>query len=69
VKRFVPGGLRTSAVVGTTLISINQFEAVFGNGDINWLKVGLTYLTPFIVFIYSVVSSEKTKGKEILPPH
>ncbi|GAB2702584.1 nitrate/nitrite transporter NrtS [Aliiglaciecola sp. 3_MG-2023] len=42
-----------SIVVGTLLTLINQAEAIFGDAELVWFKVILTYIVPFCVSIYS----------------
>lgn len=59
MKQFIPQALRTSAVVGSILVSINQFEAVYGDASLNMIKVGLTYMVPFMVYMYSAISNTK----------
>lgn len=59
MKQFIPQALKTSIVVGSILVSINQFEAIYGDASIDGLKLGLTYLVPFCVYIYSAVSNTK----------
>jgi hypothetical protein len=43
-------------VVETILNLINQCDALFGPGPINWVKVLLTYLVPYAVSTYGAVS-------------
>ena len=38
-------------VVGTILLLINQFDALFGNADLRIVPAILTYCVPFAVFI------------------
>ena len=45
-----------AAVVGTVLNVINQGDALLGAASINWLKVILTYMVPYCVCTYGVVS-------------
>lgn len=42
-------GLLTSAIVGSVLTLINQYNGIFGQADINWLSLMLTYCVPFCV--------------------
>lgn len=42
-------GLLTSAVVGTILTLINQYNSIFGSADLNWISLILTYCVPFCV--------------------
>jgi hypothetical protein len=43
-------------VVGTILNLINQGDAVFGPGHINFIKFALTYVVPYCVATYGAVS-------------
>ena len=53
----VPGrSLRVALVVGTALCLINQGDALFGGGAVNWAKAGLTYVVPYMVSTYGAVS-------------
>jgi hypothetical protein len=45
-----------AVVVGTILNLINQGDALFGQGPINWIKIVLTYLVPYAVSTYGAVS-------------
>ncbi len=46
----VPGhSLRVALVVGTVLCLVNQGDALFGDGAVNWAKAGLTYVVPYMV--------------------
>lgn len=45
-----------AAVIGTVLNLINQGDALFGGGSVNWLKISLTYLVPYCVSTYGAVS-------------
>jgi len=46
--------------VGTVLNLINQGDAIFTGGRINWLKVALTYVVPYCVSTYGAVSYRLT---------
>lgn len=50
--------LRVALVVGTVLVLINQWEALFGSHPVNWLKVGLTYLVPWTVVTWTSLMTE-----------
>lgn len=45
-------------VVGTILNLINQGDALFAFADVNWLKVGMTYLVPYDVCTYGAVTAK-----------
>lgn len=49
-------------VVGTVLNLINQSDAMMGEGDLNWWKIALTYLVPFVVSTYAAWSAVKSMG-------
>jgi hypothetical protein len=53
--------LYVALVVGTILNLINQGDALFGPGPINWVKVLLTYLVPYVVSTYGAVSYRLTR--------
>ncbi len=40
-----------ATVVGTILNVINQGDALFGSGSINWIKITLTYFVPYALDI------------------
>lgn len=44
-------------VIGTLLNLINQGDALLGEGEINWLKLGLTYCVPYCVATYGAVTA------------
>jgi hypothetical protein len=48
--------LYLALVVGTILNVINQGDAIFGAASINWLKLLLTYVVPYLVGTYGAVS-------------
>ncbi len=45
--------IKTALVVGPILTAINQWEAIMGTLELNWLKVMLTFLVPYLVSTYS----------------
>ncbi|MEP0354291.1 nitrate/nitrite transporter NrtS [Paraglaciecola sp.] len=52
-----------SIIVGTILTLINQGEAFFGEGDLNWFKVITTYIVPFCVSLYSSIMATRGTPK------
>jgi hypothetical protein len=42
---------RVALVVGTILLLINQYDALFGQQNLRWLPAMLTYCVPFSVFL------------------
>ena len=49
--------LIVALVVGSGLNLINQGDALFSGGHLNWLKVALTYAVPFVVSTHGAVSA------------
>jgi len=49
---------RLAVVVGTLLVLINQWEALWGASELNWLKVALTYVVPYLVSTFTSVSKD-----------
>jgi hypothetical protein len=47
-----------AVVVGTILNLINQGDAIFELGPINWFKIILTYFVPYAVCTYGAVSAQ-----------
>ena len=58
-------GLKVAAVVGTILLLINQFDALFGTANFRLIPAILTYAVPFAVFTAGQYSGRK---KSALPP-
>jgi len=52
--------MAVAIVVGSLLNLINQWEGIFANDSIDALKVTLTYLVPFCVFLFGQWSSDRT---------
>ncbi|MFZ5617324.1 MAG: nitrate/nitrite transporter NrtS [Pseudomonadota bacterium] len=46
-------------VVGTMLNLINQGDAIFGGGAVDYLKLALTYAVPFFVSAHGALSAPK----------
>ena len=51
--------LMVAAIVGSILLLINQFDALFGQSNIRVIPAILTYCVPFIVFIIGNLSNQK----------
>jgi hypothetical protein len=49
--------LLVALVVGTILNVINQSDVLWGNADIDSLKLGLTYAVPYLVATYGAVTA------------
>ena len=50
--RIVRHNLMVALVVGTILNVINQIDAILISGEVNFIKLGLTYCVPFFVASY-----------------
>lgn len=48
--------LYVASIVGTALNLINQGDALWSAGSINWVKIILTYIVPYCVCTYGAVS-------------
>lgn len=48
--------LRIALVVGTVLNLINQGDALLGTAHLDWFKLGLTYVVPYLVGTYGAVA-------------
>lgn len=48
--------LCVALVVGTVLNLINQGDALFGEGRLNWIKLVLTFVVPYCVATYGAMS-------------
>ena len=48
-----------AVVVGTLLNLINQGDAIFGGGAVNYLKLALTYLVPFLVSTHGALTAPR----------
>jgi len=60
VSNGVPGrSFYVALIVGTILNLINQGDAIFGAGSVDWLKIMLTYIVPYAVCTYGAVSAQK----------
>lgn len=62
-----PDSLRSTVavalLVGTVLFAINQLDVVVsGRADlVTWVKVGLTYLVPFLVSNYGILVASRQR--------
>lgn len=51
--------LGVAALVGTVLLLINQFDALFGDARLRIIPALLTYCVPFVVFLAGHRSQSK----------
>ncbi len=54
--------LKVALIVGTLLNLINQGDRLFGAGDIDWVKLVLTFLVPFCVATFGAWAALKDGG-------
>jgi hypothetical protein len=50
---------KVALVVGTVLLIINQYGALFGEEEFRWLPALLTYCVPFVVFLAGQWSGQR----------
>jgi len=51
--------LKVSGIVGTLLLLINQYDALFGSAEFRVIPAVLTYCVPFVVFIAGQLSGKQ----------
>lgn len=56
--------LIVAAVVGSVLNLINQGDAIFGPRAIDWGKLLLTFVVPYVVSTHGAVSARLSKGSQ-----
>jgi len=54
--------LKVAVLVGSVLVVINQYEALFGDQIFRWLPALLTYCVPFCVFLAGQISGQRTNA-------
>lgn len=54
-----------AVVVGTALFVINQLDVVLAGRatGVTWVKIALTYLVPFLVANYGVITASRPRGR------
>ncbi|MEH6346750.1 MAG: nitrate/nitrite transporter NrtS [Bermanella sp.] len=61
-KQLIIRALMVSFVVGSILLIINQYDALFGGNELRIVPAVLTYCVPFMVFIAGKVSGGREKS-------
>lgn len=56
--------LKVALIVGTILLLINQYDALFSTAEIRWLPAILTYCVPFTVFLLGQRSAQMRESKD-----
>jgi hypothetical protein len=53
-------------VVGTILCAINQLDVLLAGRatGVTWVKIALTYLVPFLVANYGIVTASRTASRD-----
>lgn len=62
-KKVIKKGLILSLIIGSILNAINQGDHILANNwnKVSFLKLSLTYITPFLVSVYSTVTALRGK--------
>ena len=63
-RRNLTRCIGAALIVGTILFFINQADVVFsGQATVGtWVRIGLTYLVPFVVSNYGIVLASRRAG-------
>lgn len=67
-RSLVLRGLKFSLVVGPILVAINQGDVILagGFGPQTYLKIGLTFVVPYAVSVFSSVASIRSRDRRNL---
>ena len=57
-KSLVFKAMKVASVVGTVLLIINQYDALFGDAELRLASALLTYCVPFVVFLSGKLSKD-----------
>lgn len=55
---MIKKAVTVATVVGTILLLINQYDALFGDSELRVIPAILTYCVPFVVFIAGQLSKK-----------
>ena len=58
-KNMITQAFKVSGMVGTLLLLINQWGALFGDAEFRVIPAVLTYCVPFVVFIAGQLSAKR----------
>ena len=66
----LPSTAAVAVVVGTILLAINQLDVLLAGRatGVTWLKIALTYLVPFLVANYGIVTASRTASCQRAAP-
>lgn len=56
--------VKVALVVGTILLLINQYDALFFEAEIRWFPALLTYCVPFLVFLLGRKNANQSSETE-----
>lgn len=57
-KNLVFKAMKVASIVGTILLIINQYDALFGDAELRLASALLTYCVPFVVFLSGKLSKD-----------
>lgn len=60
--RIATSAVKIALFVGTVLNVINQGGALFSGHDVDWWRLGLNYVVPYLVSSYSAVRNELSRS-------
>lgn len=60
-SRIVASAVRIALLVGTVLNLINQGTALADGQELDWWRLGLNYMVPYLVSSYSAVRNELSR--------
>lgn len=57
-KKLVFKAIKVASIVGSVLLIINQYDALFGEAELRLASALLTYCVPFVVFLTGKLSKD-----------
>ena len=65
-RPHLPSTAAVAVVVGTILLAINQLDVLLAGRatGVTWLKIALTYLVPFLVANYGIVTASRGSRRQ-----
>lgn len=60
-SRIIASAVRVALFVGTVLNTINQGAALMDGLELDWWRLGLNYVVPYLVSSYSAVRNELSR--------
>jgi hypothetical protein len=70
-RRYLKRTVTIALCVGTVFFAMNQLEAILADQatPLTWLKVAITYLTPFCMSNFGIITATRTPKEGRLPSH